>query len=298
MKSYLMITGATGGLGSAFVLEAARRGYNLVLTDRNSEGESFAVRLAEKFNIEVVFQPCDLADDQARDKLLSRLEARGYKFWGLINVAGLDYEGAFLEKNRAQILSILKVNILATMDITHGVLSLRDPEQKFRLINVCSLAGFYPMPFKATYAVSKGFLLDFSHALREEIRSFGTVTALCPAGMPTNVEDMRSMFAQGFWGLITSVNQDEVAKRTLEAALKGKAVVIPGLLNQLIQSASYLIPLSLKVRYVAKRWKKVRGKLDEAIFFSNYSFRSKLPCRIIKNVHQGVVVNLIQQIQL
>ncbi|MBA4383186.1 MAG: short-chain dehydrogenase [Anaerolinea sp.] len=268
MKSYLMITGATGGLGNAFVLEAARRGYDLLLTDRTPEGESFAGRLAEKFNIEVIYQPCDLADEKARETLLDGLKTDGYKFWGLINVAGQDYEGAFLEKTRAQILKIVKVNILATIDVTHGVLSIRDPEQKFRLINVCSLAGFFPMPFKATYAASKGFLIDFSRAIREEIHSFGTVTALCPAGMPTNIEDMRSMFAQGFWGLITSVNQDKVAKRTMNAALKGKAVVIPGLLNQLIQSTSSFIPLSLKVRFVAKRWKKVREKLDEASYFS------------------------------
>jgi uncharacterized protein len=268
MKSFLLITGATGGLGSAFVLEAAKRGYDLLLTDKNPDGNSLAVRLAEKFHVTVNYRPCDLADDNAREKFLTGLKADGFVFWGLINVAGLDYEGAFLEKNRAQILKILKVNILATMDITHGVLSMRDPESKFRLINVSSLAGFYPMPFKATYAASKRFLLDFSRALREEIRPFGTVTALCPAGMPTNVEDMRSMFAQGYWGLVTCVNQDVVAKRTLNAALKGKAVVIPGWLNVIIQAVSSLLPVSFKIHFVAKRWKKARSKLEEASFFS------------------------------
>lgn len=200
MKSFLMITGATGGLGSAFVLEAARRGYDLLLTDRAPEGTSFAGRLAEKFNISVVYQPCDLADDSAREKLLAGFKAEGYRFWGLINVAGLDNEGGFLERNRAQILKILQINILATMDVTHGILPLRDPDQQFRLINVCSMASFYAMPFKATYAASKRFLLDFSRALREEIKPFGSVTALCPSGMPTTVECMRSMFAQGFLG--------------------------------------------------------------------------------------------------
>ena len=124
------------------------------------------------------------------------------------------------------------------------------------------------MPFKATYAASKRFLLDFSRALRQEIEPFGTVTALCPAGMPTNVEDMRSMFAQGFWGLVTCVNQDAVAKRTLNAALRGRAVVIPGWINQLIQLASTIIPVSIKVRYVAKRWSTARTQLDAASIFS------------------------------
>ena len=258
MKSYLMITGASGGLGSAFVFEAARRGYDLLLTDRTPEGESYASRLAEKFGIEVIYQPCDLADDQAREKLLSNIKAGGYKFWGLINVAGLDNEGGFLERNRAQILKILQINILSTMDITHGILPLHDPDQRFRLINVCSMAGFYPMPYKATYAASKRFLLDFSRALREEIKTFGSVTALCPSGMPTTPENMKAIFAQGFWGLATSMNPEDVARITMKAALRGRFVVIPGWINQCIHLISSLIPQSLATKYVAKRWKTVR----------------------------------------
>lgn len=268
MKSYLMITGATGGLGSAFVLEAARRGYNLLLTDRTPEGESFAGRLAEKFNIEAIYRPCDLADDKSREALLSGLKKDGYRFWGLINVAGLDNEGGFLERNRAQILKILQINILATMDITHGILPLRDPDQRFRLINVCSMAGFYPMPFKATYAASKRFLLDFSRALREEIKSFGSVTALCPSGMPTTVECMRSMFAQGFWGLATSMAPEDVARITMKAALRGRFVVIPGWINQLIHALSSLVPQAMATKYVAKRWAAARAKLEDPLFIT------------------------------
>lgn len=265
MKSFLMITGATGGLGSAFVFEAARRGYDLLLTDRNPEGESFAGCLAKKFNVDVVYQPCDLADDQAREKFLAGLKVDGYKFWGLINVAGLDNEGGFLERNRAQILKILQVNILATMDVTHAILPLHDPDQRFRLINVCSLAGFYTMPFKATYAASKRFLLDISRALREEIKSFGTVTALCPSGMPTTVECMRSMFAQGFWALATSMNPEDVARITMKAALRGRFLVIPGWINQFIHAISSLVPQSISTKYVAKRWSTARAKLEDPL---------------------------------
>lgn len=267
MKSFLMITGATGGLGRAFVMEAARAGHDLFITDRLQEGAGFAAILSEKFKIDVVYKPCDLALEEQRGKFLEDLKQEGFSFWGLINVAGLDHEGAFLEKNRSQILKILQINILATLDITHGILGMRDPERKFRLINVSSLAGFYPMPYKATYAASKRFLLDFSRALREEIKPFGTVTALCPAGMPTTVECMRSMFAQGFWGLATSMDPAIVARRTLRAAIRGRAVVIPGLLNQFIQALGAFVPVGSAVKLVSKRWSKARAKQEEALFF-------------------------------
>ena len=63
------------------------------------------------------------------------------------------------------------------------------PQSTFRIINVASLAAFLPMPVKATYAASKRFLLDFSLALREEVRELDA---------------------------------------TLNDALRGKAVTIPG----------------------------------------------------------------------
>jgi uncharacterized protein len=256
------------------VLEAAKRGYDLVLTDLSPAGSNFASQLAEKYKIEVIYKPCDLSLEESRGQLLAELLKDGIQFWGLINVAGLDHEGAFLEKSRAQILRILQVNVLATMDITHGILPLRDPEKKFRLINVCSMAGFYPMPYKATYAASKRFLLDISAALREEIKGFGTVTALCPAGMPTTVECMRSMFAQGFWGLATSMDPVVVARLTLNAALKGRAVIIPGWINNFIHALSTMVPSSVSVHYVAKRWGKARTKLEEEGYLKETSLQS------------------------
>ena len=95
----------------------------------------------------------------------------------LIHVAGTDHEGAFLDQTRGQILSILRLNIEAVLDLTHALIERRDPLAVFRIINVASLAAFYPMPMKATYAASKRFLLDFSLALGEEVREMGaTVT--------------------------------------------------------------------------------------------------------------------------
>lgn len=263
MKSYLLITGATGGLGSAFSLTCAKKGYDLVLTDLSPKGEAFARQLAEAYGVEVQYYPCDLTSDAARTELFERLSAAEMKFWGLINVAGLDYEGAYASIKRSQALTVLKVNLLANMDMTHEILQLRDSSRTFRLINVCSMAGFYPMPFKATYAATKRFLLDFSLALREEIKDFGTVTALCPGGMPTTEECMRAIFAQGFWGWATTVDPQRVAAATLKRALRGRAIYIPGWANRLLQVLGACVPTGMKVRFVANRWRKAQAEIAE-----------------------------------
>jgi hypothetical protein len=255
MDTYLMISGATGGLGSALVVECAKRGYNLYLTDISEEGAEFARSIAETYRIETRYRACDLTSSQARLNLFDQLKSENCDFWGLLNVAGLDNEGGFLEKTREQILRIIQVDVESTVDMTHSILDLRAHDRRFMLVNVCSLAAFFPMPYKATYAASKRFLVEFSCAIREEIRDFGSVTALCPAGLPTTPASMRKIFAQGFWGKMTTMDTETVARKTIDYALRGKAVYIPGFLNCALQWLGTLIPPVLVAKYIGKRWR-------------------------------------------
>jgi short-subunit dehydrogenase len=261
MENYLMISGATGGLGSALVVECARRGYNLYLTDISEEGADFADCIAETYGVKARYKACDLTSSQARQELFNQLKSEGCQFWGLLNVAGLDNEGAFLEKTREQILRIIQVDVESTVDMTHAILGLRAHDRRFMLLNVCSLAAFFPMPYKATYAASKRFLVDFSCAIREEIRDFGSVTALCPAGLPTTPASMRKIFAQGFWGKMTTMDTQAVARKTIDCALRGKTLYIPGFLNCALQRLGSLIPPGVVAKFVGKRWRTAQNKV-------------------------------------
>jgi short-subunit dehydrogenase len=112
------------------------------------------------------------------------------------------------------------------------------------------------MPVKATYAASKRFLLDFSLALREEVRPLGaTVTVLCPAGLPTTPECIRAIEAQGLMGQLTTQDIGSVAAGTLDCALKGRAVYIPGLFNRMLQMLGALAPASLVASLIGHRWR-------------------------------------------
>ncbi len=265
MNSWIMITGATGGLGKAFAVECASRGWNLFLTDLHEGSlETLAASLRRTYGVNVEKQACDLADPDSRTLLFAALQESGRRFWGLINVAGLDYEGLFLERRREQIRSIVRVNIEGTLEVTHALLERRDARFIFRIINVGSLAGFYPMPVKATYAASKRFLLDFSIALGEELRPQGiTVTILCPAGMPTTASCIRGIEAQGIMGQLTTQDIGAVAAQTLDQALRGKAVFIPGGLNRLLWLLGSLVPTALLAKLIGRRWRETSKETGE-----------------------------------
>ena len=140
-----------------------------------------------------------------------------------MNVAGVDYEGSFTGRGREDLLDIVRVNVEATVDVTREILTRRNRTQRFMLINACSLAAATPMPFKATYAASKRFVLDFSLALREELGDDASVTALCPAGLPTTRASVRGIFSQGLIGRVTAVSAGQAAVAALDAAEANRA---------------------------------------------------------------------------
>lgn len=266
MDSMIFITGATGGLGKAMAAECASRGWGLFLTDLNEDRLAvLAAGLQRSYGVRVLYQTADLTRPDSRGRLFERTHNEGLRFRGLINVAGLDHEGLFLEKSPEQIVAILRLNIEATLIMTHALLACRDQAVTFRIINVSSLAAFFSMPVKATYAASKRFILDFSLALRNELREQNvTVTALCPAGLPTTDSCIAAIESQGLMGQLTTEDIGKVAHETIDAAMRGRAIVIPGFLNRVIRTLGGLIPAASVAELVGSRWRMAQQRRQSA----------------------------------
>jgi short-subunit dehydrogenase len=262
-KMFVLITGSAGGLGKAFAVECASRGWDLFITDQFSEPlEILATTLRSAYEVNLTTHACDLTSEADRGMLIKRIYNEALRFTALINVAGVDFEGAFLDQDIHQIETIIRLNIEASAAMIHAILRVRKPGARFYIINVASLAAFYPMPIKATYAASKRFLLDFSIALREELRAQNVnVTALCPAGMPTTPGTIRAINAQGLAGFMTTIDACRVANQTLNSVLAGRAIVIPGWINRMIRDVSLLIPPVILARLIYGRWSSRRLKI-------------------------------------
>jgi hypothetical protein len=194
--------------------------------------------------------------------LLKNLRQKQITFSGLINIVGQEFEGPFLERSREDVLYMLQLNLGTMVDLTHTILKMRDETSRFLLVNVASLAAYFPMPYKAVYAATKRFVLNFSLALRKEIKDFGNVTVLCPGGLPTNSEAMKKIFLQGFWGKITAHDTATVARKTLGAVLKNKAVYTPGFPNRFLVGLSRLLPDPWVADYLSRRWSRKMDGLD------------------------------------
>lgn len=252
----VMITGASGGLGRALANECGRRGYNLFLTDIDANGlRSVKCGLERQFGVTTTAQACDLTDPDSVDKMLAVIDEHGIRFDMLLNIAGLDFEGGFMGREREKVVKIVTLNDAATLRITHATLSRRREGRHFTIVFVSSLASMFPMPLKATYAASKRFLLDFAISLRQELKEQdANVLALCPGGMVTTSEAMRGIAAQGFWGNATTNPLEIVARKTLDRALAGKAMYVPGGLNRTLSFVGKIIPRSWVAAIIYWRW--------------------------------------------
>lgn len=252
----VLITGAAGGLGRALAVECARSGYNLFLTDINDSGlRSIKLGLERQYGAAVIVKSCDLASSASVDELISVAEQYNIRFDMLLNVAGIDFEGDFRSREREKVVRIVCINDEAALRITHAMLERRRKNRPFYTVFVSSLASMFPMPLKATYAASKRFLLDFSLVLREELKNDNAnVLVLCPGGMVTNDEVTAAIEAQGFFGNITTVPLEKVARRTVDKVIAGKYQYIPGAFNNFLSILGKILPRRLISAAICRRW--------------------------------------------
>ncbi len=256
----VLITGACGGLGRAMASECARRGFALFLTDISAQGlDSIRLGLERQYGATVHTHVCDITDADQTAGMFERIGGMEKRPNMLLNIAGIDHEGGFTMQPGERIADIVRLNIEATLRVTHAALSVRKKAEKFYIVNVSSLASLYPIPLKATYAASKRFLLDFSIALGQELKYENVrVMALCPGGLATTQEALHGIAAQGIWGSLTTNGLGLVAQRTISRVMAGRRIYIPGVINRTLSIFGSMVPPSLVARLLYKRWQQAQ----------------------------------------
>lgn len=248
--STALITGASKGLGEVFAESLAARGMNLVLVARSiSALQALAERLSDKYGIQCIALSVDLADPVGPRQIADELERRGINVDLLVNNAGLGLSGSFLSHDLKQEQAEIEVNVRALVALTHHFGTAMAAGGKGGIINVASNASFQPLPYMATYAGTKAFVLHFSEAIHRELADKGVhVMATCPGPTATS-------FFEGTSTNMAPKNMDSsesVVRRTLEAFEQKRAVAYPGRMS--VRLASWLprlLPRSLVVRIAA-----------------------------------------------
>ena len=246
-----LITGASSGIGAAFARKLAKRGRNVLLVAR-SEYKLIALcnELGRLSGASAQYVVMDLTEQDAAARLLEETQKRELIIDMLINNAGFGSMGDFGRLELSTELEMIDLNVKSLVDLTYKFLLPMRERNQGTIINVASTAGFQAVPFMATYAATKAFVLSFSEALAEENRSHGIhVLALCPGVTDTNFFAASKIDRPP---MRTVQTEEEVVDAALRGLARGKTTVISGWTNWITVEAERFVPRSVVTKVAAK----------------------------------------------
>lgn len=264
MKSYhIIVTGASQGLGKAIALELVKRKENLLLISLPNSGQEELTRFIEENSpIDIHHIEMDLSNPNSLETIREYIDKNHLNIKYLINNAGVLSRGSFDSLTPDFITKQVEVNVLAPTMLTHLLLDDLKSNSPSGILNVGSLAGYFPLVKKQVYCGTKAYILSFSKALRKELKPYGiSVSTICPGGLNTTTRLCYQNRILGWFGRESVLSPERAAKIGIDGLTRKKRVIIPGFLNKFFLWLDKIIPQFIKDK-VTEQEIKTLSKAD------------------------------------
>jgi len=226
-KKIAVVTGASAGIGAVYAERLAARGYDLILVARRAERlEALSAKISKIHGRQVEVIGADLTKeaDLARvEKILATDPAVRV----LVNNAGNAKLGPVARTSAEDAASMIALNITALTRLTQAVLPAFLSRNAGVIVNVGSVLSFHSLPVSSIYSGTKGYVLNFSRGIQEELAGTGVrLQLVLPASTATELWDLSGV-------PLAALNQDTVmtSEDLVDAALsgfdKGEAITLP-----------------------------------------------------------------------
>jgi short-subunit dehydrogenase len=227
-----LVTGASSGIGAAYAARLAREGYDVVLVARRRERlEELAERLRREAHTHAEVLAADLTDAGA----LAQVEAcvaEDESLSLLVNNAGFGGYRPFVQVDPAIVDGLINIHIRAVARLTRAALPGMVRRGAGGVINVASLLALSgpippnPLPYRATYAGAKAFMVTFVQALAGELSGTGVRVQVClPGVVATEFHTVQGMDLSKR----PRMTADDVVTASLAAFAQGEVTCIPAL---------------------------------------------------------------------
>lgn len=181
-KGWVLMTGASSGIGEAFARRFAREGWNLILVARTADKLEILREALERGNtVKTEVLALDLSEPSAPRKVYDEVKRKGISLEGLVNNAGFGVSGKFTESPLPRYLQMIDLHVRSLVELTGLFLPEMIRRRQGFILNVSSTAGFQPLSYSSVYAATKAFVTSFTEALWLETKGTGVrVLNLCP----------------------------------------------------------------------------------------------------------------------
>ncbi len=259
---YTLITGASAGIGKALAFECASRGMNVLLVARNkAKLHDITSYLRQQFPINAHYYQADLTLENAPDQMYKWCVENSYRVNFLINNAGMGNTNNFLDNDVEYYKNMILLNNMALVKTTWLFVANMKQYPKAYILNLSSMAGLFPIPFKSVYSASKAFVNSFSLALRQEMKHTPiSISVACPGGVDTNESVKERIKDYGLLKRSFILSAETVAKSIVSGTLRGKQIIIPGYGNNLANYVLKCLPSKARFALLIKSLKQDIGK--------------------------------------
>ncbi|MCF6386973.1 SDR family oxidoreductase [Mycobacterium sp. MBM] len=184
----VLLTGAASGIGRAVALNLARRGAELYLTDRDTEGLATTVADAQALGAQVpVYRALDISDFDAVCAFGADIHSAHGAMDIVMNIAGISAWGTVSTLTHQHWKSMVDVNLMGPIHVIETFLPpMVAARRGGHLVNVSSAAGIVALPWHAAYSASKYGLRGLSEVLRFDLaRHHIGVSVVVPGAVKT-----------------------------------------------------------------------------------------------------------------
>lgn len=242
---WVLVTGASSGIGLELAVQLASAGCNLVLCARNIQRlQNAESQIRGRYDVETKLVAADMSEQIAIDHLIHSIQNLDI---GLVILsAGYGTSGLFKDASLHTEINMLRVNCESILSLTHYFTQRFLSRGKGGIILLSSIVAFQGVPYAAHYAATKAYIQSLGEALAVELKPLGIdVLSAAPGPVMTGFGDRANMT------IGRSLRPSEISVPILRALGK-KNTVLPGMLTRLLMFGLGIVPRRMKVLIMKK----------------------------------------------
>jgi len=239
--NWVLITGATSGIGKEFALKFGEAGFNLVITGRREHLlNELSTQLFDNYQVESIPVVGDLTKREDIETL--KKETAHLPIGVAVMNAGYGTSGKFIDNDIEKEVNMLELNCKSLLILTHHFANkMKMQSSKGAIVLMSSMVAFQGVPNAANYAATKAYVQSLGEALAKELKPEG-VDVLCAA--PGPVESGFSERADMKMNM--ALTPKDVGVPIIKAIGK-KTTVLPGFLTKFLVYNLRMTPRWVKV---------------------------------------------------
>lgn len=257
---WVLITGATSGIGYAFAKHYASLGNGIILvSERKIELEKVSRILEKKYLVSTISIEMDLSIPHASEIIYQQIKEKQIFVDVLVNGAAFGIKGRYLDTSLDKIKKLMHLQVQCVSELTYLFLNDMVKQNHGDIINIASVSAYNPSPYNAVYAACKNYILSLTSAIHYEYKDTNVrILALCPMATKTN-------FFNEFPPLSTKMmrSPEQVVKTTIKALEKNKMMAIDGFLGKIQAFLPHFASLQTRVKvnaFVCRKWKDIHNR--------------------------------------